>query len=319
MRHKTMAAAVLTAGVLLVNPSIASALTPDGTMYATSSGDFRDTSTTGQSVTDGGVQQTTASDGTPTPEPLASASTTYSQQFVAAAQADGVSSANITQMLNSGDWVYYPTSTSTSSTSAQSVPTSTPEPGDGVTSGPAPDPTSPTDPQPGTLATSSKYCAPNVNGPQLVSGANSASTTAGILICPTGTVAKSTPCAYDVYQVWKKNVFGNIEYKFTLGEHYCYDPSRKVVTSYDGTPYIDHWIASWASIAGFSWVGLDSTGTYGPQYYTYYGVSHGGVKTWRKGEIKYCPVHTPFCVQFFPWIHMYQHGDGTIYVSGHGK
>ena len=118
-----------------------------------------------------------------------------------------------------------------------------------------------------------------------------------------------------------ENSAGKETWRFTLGEGYCFRHRRgdnnDTVYSFDRIPTVIHSSPLWAQALGWSWDGMDDSGAFGPSTYQY--LSNGpasALKTWRVGHFKYCPIHLPFCYSDFPWIHMYNHADGTDHISG---
>jgi hypothetical protein len=116
--------------------------------------------------------------------------------------------------------------------------------------------------------------------------------------------------------VYAKNVVGKKIWSYSVGEAYCWNKSTKTITGYDNSPYVNHKIPSWAQALGWSWAGQDLSGAKGPEYYTWGSKTHGGLRTWRKGEFKYSPIKLPIgSVSVFPYVHLYEHGDGSFTYS----
>lgn len=114
------------------------------------------------------------------------------------------------------------------------------------------------------------------------------------------------------------NVVGAKIWWFKVGEHRCYNGSD--VVSYDKEPDVDHKIYTWAQALGWTWEGIDISGTKEPSYYTLHGRKHGALQVWRKGQFKYAPIKINIgAQQKFPWIHLYIHGDCLTKASWGGK
>ncbi|BBC36373.1 hypothetical protein SGFS_076670 [Streptomyces graminofaciens] len=97
---------------------------------------------------------------------------------------------------------------------------------------------------------------------------------------------------------------------FQVNERFCFNGKR--VTSY-GTPNVNHKVYDWAAVLGWSWEGLDRSGSKGPEYYKWKGDSHGGLRTWRRGDFQYSQLHIDLgAIHRYPWIHIYERGDGTM-------
>lgn len=95
---------------------------------------------------------------------------------------------------------------------------------------------------------------------------------------------------------------------FTMKQRFCYNGSK--ITSH-GEPTLDHKVYTWAQLLGWSWEGLDRSGSKGPSYYTWHKNSHGGLKTWRKGHFRYSQLHIDLgSMNWYPWIHIYAHANG---------
>jgi hypothetical protein len=113
-----------------------------------------------------------------------------------------------------------------------------------------------------------------------------------------------------------KNATGATLWYYQVGEKYCYNKTTKGIYSYEREPYVNHKIYSWAQALGWSWEGQDLTGTKGPSRYKWGGNASGGLQTWRKGTFKYDPTHVEIgSFQKFPWVHLYEHGNGSYKYS----
>ncbi|WP_129309187.1 hypothetical protein [Streptomyces sp. L2] len=101
---------------------------------------------------------------------------------------------------------------------------------------------------------------------------------------------------------------------FQESEHFCTRGSS--IVSHDGSPTMHHKVYDWAGLLGWSWEGLDRSGSKGPEFYTYHKNKHGGLQTWRRGDFKYDPTHLDIgSLHRYPWIHIYGHGDGSDIVT----
>jgi hypothetical protein len=224
-----------------------------------------------------------------TPIPLASAVTTEAKTFQAAAQADNMSDSQMSSLLKSGDWVSYPVESviveggdaeGGTELSASTASLSKPTWRDLVDSALA-TPENEAEKEP--LVAAQRYCYTG-NGPTIT--------------------------------VKAKNVTGATLWYYQVGEKYCYNKSTKGIYSFDREPYVNHKIYNWAQALGWSWEGQDLTGTKGPSRYKWGGNASGGLQTWRKGTFKYDPTHVEIgSFQKFPWVHLYEHGDGSYKYS----
>lgn len=231
------------------------------------------------------------------PIPLDSASTPEAKKFESVAAGFGMSAAQRQQMLKSGSWVSYPVYVTVSDddsvsaddddatspiSGARSVETLTPHAGGSF------------DTATGSDGTAAEDYAPDSGG-YICTGAN-----------------------HPTYTVYALNVAKRKIYRYSLHEGYCREAFQQTVHSFDSAPTVKHHVYRWAELAGWSWGGQDLSGSKGPEYYTVNGKSHGGVKTWREGQFNYSPVRVPVGqVQFFPWIHQYGRGNGTVKNTWH--
>ncbi|MFJ7146711.1 hypothetical protein ACIQVT_00555 [Streptomyces sp. NPDC100445] len=112
---------------------------------------------------------------------------------------------------------------------------------------------------------------------------------------------------------WLNGADGRHFAYFQMRENYSYN--GKAVTAYE-QPIIDHKVYTWAEVLGWSFEGLDLSGSQGPFYYSWHGNAHGALQTWRKGNFKYDPTHLDIgSMHRYPWLHFYQHADGTEYET----
>ena len=124
------------------------------------------------------------------------------------------------------------------------------------------------------------------------------------------------------YFVEGVSVVGLVVYRFELGEGYCWRNRRgdnnNSIISWDRQPTVSHSVPVWAQADGWTWEGMDDSGAFGPRFYEWMNQGpESALKTWRQGHMKFCPIHIPVgCQGRFPWIHIYNHADGTNHVSG---
>lgn len=231
------------------------------------------------------------------PIPLASASTPEAQKFEDVATSFGMSDADQQQMLESGSWTSYPVY------AAVSVDDGVSDDDDDATS-------------PIANTQTEVTLTPQVSGSYDSASANSgapvtdSSPDSGGYICTHG----DNP----TYTIYAFNVARRKIYRYSLHEGFCREGFQQTIHSFDSAPTVRHHVYGWASVAGWSWGGQDLSGTRGPEYYTTLGKSHGGVRTWREGQFNYSPIRVPVGqVQYFPWIHQYGRGNGTVANSWH--
>ncbi|MEE1761837.1 hypothetical protein [Streptomyces sp. SP18BB07] len=215
--------------------------------------------------------------------------------FKARAAQLGLSQPKIDELLSSGEWVGVPLET-TLVTAGQDVdPETQPEQSETEAATQAPAQNEVTDAE---TVTPDDAVATNDDG--------SPEPLASKVRCYTGNGPTVT--------VKAKNVAGKVLWYYQVGERYCYN--GKSITSRDSQPYVNHKIYTWAQVLGWSWEGQDLSGKKGPSYYKWRGNSKGGLKTWRKGEMKYSPVKVPIGgLQKFPWVHLYERADGSYKYS----
>jgi hypothetical protein len=224
------------------------------------------------------------------PIPLASASTPEAQKFEDVATSFGMSDADQQQMLASGSWTSYPVYAAVS-----------------VNDGVSDDDDDATSPIANTQSVvtltpqaSGSYDSANSGAPVTDSSPDS-----GGYICTHG----DNP----TYTIYAFNVARRKIYRYSLHEGFCREGFQQTIHSFDSAPTIHHHVYGWAAPAGWSWGGQDLSGSKGPEYYTTLGKSHGGVRTWREGQFNYSPIRVPVGqVQYFPWIHQYGRGNGTV-------
>ncbi|MFE9500782.1 hypothetical protein [Streptomyces collinus] len=126
-------------------------------------------------------------------------------------------------------------------------------------------------------------------------------------------LAARTQSGYLKQTIWLKASDGTEFAYFQMREDYRYN--GRAVTSYD-QPDINHKVYSWAELLGWSFEGLTLSGTRGPSYYSWHGDDHGGLQTWRRANFKYDQLHIDVgSVHRYPWLHFYQHADGTEYST----
>ncbi|MFG3202142.1 hypothetical protein [Streptomyces sp. NPDC048192] len=100
---------------------------------------------------------------------------------------------------------------------------------------------------------------------------------------------------------------------FTMRENFSYN--GRAITAYS-QPVLNHKVYDWAAVLGWSFNGLDLSGSLGPSYYPWGGDGHGGLQTWRKADFKYDQLHIDIgSIHRYPWLHFYQHADGTEYST----
>lgn len=226
------------------------------------------------------------------PIPLDSASTPEAKKFDSVAAGFGMSAADRQQMLESGSWVSYPVYATVSVD-------------DGVSD----------DDDDATSAISGVQSVVTMT-PQVSGSFDTASSSDGTAVedaAPDGSGYICTGASKPTYTVYAMNVAKRKIYRYSLHEGYCREAFQQIVTSFDSAPTVRHHVYKWAAVAGWSWGGQDLSGSKGPEYYKTLGKSHGGVKTWREGQFNYSPVRVPIGqVQYFPWIHQYGRGNGTV-------
>lgn len=224
------------------------------------------------------------------PIPLDSASTPEAEKFEAVATSFGMSAEDQQQMLESGSWVNYPVYVSVSNDDSVS------DDDDDATS-----------PIAGTqsVVTLTPHATGAFDTASSSDSAGDATPDGSGYICTRG----SNP----TYTIYASNVAKRKIYRYSLHEGYCREGFQQTVHSFDSAPTVNHHVYTWAAVAGWSWGGQDLSGSKGPEYYTVNGKSHGGVRTWREGQFNYSPIRVPVGqVQYFPWIHQYGKGNGSV-------
>lgn len=216
-------------------------------------------------------------------------------RFKVKAARQGLSESKIDELLASGEWVGVPLETTLVMAGQDRDPETEPEQSETEAAAQAPTQNEVTDAE---TVTPDAAAATNDDGtPEPM---------ASKVRCYTGNGPTVT--------VKAKNVAGKVLWYYQVGEQYCFN--AKSITSRDSQPYVNHKIYSWAQVLGWSWEGQDLTGKKGPSYYKWRGNSKGGLKTWRKGEMKYSPIKVPIGgIQKFPWVHLYERADGSFKYS----
>lgn len=226
------------------------------------------------------------------PIPLASASTPEAQKFEDVATGFGMSDADQQQMLESGSWTSYPVY------AAISVDDGVSDDDDDATS-------------PIANIQSVVTLTPQASGSFDSAEANSGAPVTDA--SPDGSGYICTHGDNPTYTIYGWNVARRKIYRYSLHEGFCREGFQQTIHSFDSAPTVHHHVYTWAAVAGWSWGGQDLSGSKGPEYYTTLGKSHGGVRTWREGQFNYSPVRVPVGqVQYFPWIHQYGRGNGTV-------
>ncbi|MER6461192.1 hypothetical protein ABT278_12040 [Streptomyces sp. NPDC001228] len=212
-------------------------------------------------------------------------------KFMNAAKADGETEANIDALLTDGSWVVYPVDKSlvvvTSDSDAEVDPETQPE----------------------VSAADQAAAAP---GAAEVTQAETVTPDDGSMDTP-DPADGPTRCTSHNATIKMQNVSHNTLWYYTLAEHYCYRGGA--ITSYEAEPTVTHKVYGWAELLGWSWEGADLSGTKGPSRYSWHGSSHGGLKTWRRGQFKYSPYRIGHTQQKFPQIHLYEHADGNYFYT----
>jgi hypothetical protein len=209
--------------------------------------------------------------------------------FTARASHQGLSDGQINSLLTSGDWVGFPTETTIVRAGQDENPETVPEAAAAEVAASAPD--------------QAETDAAEIETPD---DGSSGAVTAQAAHCYGGNGPTIT--------VKAKNVTGSTLWYYQVGEQYCYN--GRSVTSYDKQPYVNHKVYNWAQALGWSWEGQDLSGAKGPARYRWHGNSKGGLKTWRKGTMKYDPTHLEIgSFQKFPYVHLYEHADGSYKYS----
>ncbi|MDW8809787.1 hypothetical protein P1P68_34580 [Streptomyces scabiei] len=218
-------------------------------------------------------------------------------RFKAAAASNGLSGAEADALLASGEWVGVSTETTLVTGEQNEDPETLPALSEAEAASQAPDRAEVIQAE---TVTPDDAAATNDDG--------SPDPLAASVRCYTGNGPTVT--------VQAKNVAGKVLWYYQVGEKYCFN--GRSITSRDPQPYVNHKIYAWAQVLGWSWEGQDLTGKKGPSYYRWRGNSKGGLKTWRKGEMKYSPIKVPIGgLQKFPWVHLYERANGTYkYSSG---
>jgi hypothetical protein len=123
--------------------------------------------------------------------------------------------------------------------------------------------------------------------------------------------AAAVPCKTVSAKAEWKDVLGNVLWRFTSRQYFCYNGVR--VGNGSGQqpppPATSHYTNPTASLAGWSYDGLTVAEQH---WYTLNGSTRGGFHSTREARWKYCPVRLPLCLPSqYANIQIWVHYNGT--------